>query len=102
MTSDAIDFFRWAGAYKRGQVVWALWRSFTGTLAPAVPKGFARRVAKFIELGVPFDASQRPGRPGTDLEFALEDAAEIAIALDLQDVGLNQSEIAQWIQRNRR
>jgi hypothetical protein len=105
MASDALDLFRQVGPWKRGQVVWALWRTSTGPAVPrtpsAVPKFFARRVAKVIELGVPFDAEQRPGRPGTDLEFSLTDAAEIGIALDLLDVGLPQLEVAQSLKIHR-
>jgi hypothetical protein len=107
MTSNAVDLLRQAGpSFKRGQVAQGLWSAFSGPAVPrpagAVPKTFARRVAKLIELGVPFDASQRPGRPGIDLEFSLADVAELGVALDLQDLGLNQGEVAQWVRANRR
>jgi hypothetical protein len=88
--------------FKRGQLTLALWHTFAGpfvVLDVPVPPGFARRVGKFIELGVGCD--QRPGS-GTDLDFSLADVVEIGVALDLQDIGLNQLEIAQFIMTYRR
>jgi hypothetical protein len=85
---------------KRGQVAAALWgvhygASLLGELPPA-PKPFTRRISRFIELGVPFSPDQRPGQPGVDLEFSAADGVELGIALDLQNAGLNQLEIARW------
>ena len=82
--------------YKRGQVSSALWFAFSGAVSGKVPKSFARRLSKFSELGL----SPTPGS-GVDLEFALQDVMELAIALDLQDVGLNQLEIVRWLLRYR-
>jgi hypothetical protein len=60
---------------------------------------FARRVGKFIELGIGSD--ERPGA-GTDILFDLAAVFEIGIALDLQDIGLNQLEVARFIMTYRR
>src|SRR6266851_2363608 len=109
---DAISSHLANQTFKRGQVAWALWACINGaSLRPAlggarlplasVPASFTRRIAKFIELGVPFEERQRPGRRGTDLSFTVADVFELGIALDLQDVGLNALEIAQWTRRNR-
>ena len=83
--------------YKRGQAVLALWQTFAGPFRvanPVAPSTFARRVSKFIELGV--GTSERPGT-GTDIGFDLPAVFEIGIALDLQDIGLNQLEVARFV-----
>jgi hypothetical protein len=85
-----------SSSYKRGQVNSALWFAFSGARGGKVPKPFARRLSKFSELGL----SPTPGS-GFDLEFTLRDVIELAIALDLQDVGLNQLEIVRWLLRYR-
>jgi hypothetical protein len=85
------------GTYKRGQVVLALWHAFAGPFHvanPVAPSTFARRVSKFIELGV--GRGECPGT-GTDIGFDLAAVFEIGIALDLQDIGLNQLEIARFV-----
>src|SRR2546430_7286527 len=89
------------GTYKRGQAVLALWHTFAGPfrVADSVPSAFARRVSKFIELGV--GTGEQPGA-GTDIGFDLAAVFEIGIALDLQDIGLNQLEIARFIMIYRR
>src|SRR5438445_376546 len=90
------------GTYKRGQAVLALWHTFAGPFHvadPVVPSAFARRVGKFIELGIGSD--ERPGA-GTDIVFDLADVFEIGIALDLQDIGLNQLEVARFVMSYRR
>jgi hypothetical protein len=88
--------------YKRGQAVLALWQAFAGPFHvadPVVPSTFARRVSKFIELGV--GTGERPGA-GTDIGFDLPAVFEIGIALDLQDIGLNQLEVARFVMIYRR
>jgi hypothetical protein len=83
--------------YKRGQAVLALWHASAGPFAvanPVAPSTFARRVSKFIELGVGTD--EQPGA-GTDIGFDLAAVFEIGIALDLQDMGLNQLEVARFV-----
>jgi hypothetical protein len=89
------------GTYKRGQAVLALWHTFAGPfrVADSVPSAFARRVSKFIELGV--GSGERPGA-GTDIVFDLAAVFEIGIALDLQDIGLNQLEVARFVMSYRR
>jgi hypothetical protein len=96
MTSPGTD------TYKRGQAVLALWYAFAGPFRvanPAVPSTFVRRVGKFIELGVGSD--ERPGA-GTDIGFDLAAVFEIGIALNLQDMGLNQLEVARFVMMYRR
>ena len=96
MTSPGID------TYKRGQAVLALWYAFAGPFRvanPVAPSTFARRVSKFIELGV--GTGERPGA-GTDIGFDLPAVFEIGIALDLQDIGLNQLEVARFVMIYRR
>jgi hypothetical protein len=91
-----------SGTYKRGQAVLALWQAFAGPFRvanPVVPSAFARRVGKFIELGV--GSGERPGA-GTDIGFDLAAVFEIGIALDLQDIGLNQLEVARFVMSYRR
>jgi hypothetical protein len=90
-------------SYKRGQAVAALWHAFSGPhrlLNPVIPSTFVRRVIKFIELGVGW-SGERPGS-GTDIGFDLADVFEIGIALDLQDLGLNQLEVARFVMIYRR
>ena len=90
------------GTYKRGQAVLALWQTFAGPFGvanPVAPSTFARRVSKFIELGV--GTGERPGA-GTDIGFDLPAVFEIGIALDLQDIGLNQLEVARFVMIYRR
>ena len=64
-----------------------------------MPSTFARRVSKFIELGV--GTGERPGT-GSDIGFDLAAVFEIGIALDLQDIGLNQLEVARFVMLYRR
>src|SRR5882672_7230073 len=83
--------------YKRGQAVLALWHAFAGPFRaanPVVPSTFVRRVGKFIELGVGSD--ERPGA-GTDIGFDLGAVFEIGIALNLQDMGMNQLEVERFV-----
>jgi hypothetical protein len=90
------------GTYKRGQAVLALWYAFAGPFHvanPVAPSAFARRVSKFIELGV--GTGECPGT-GTDIGFDLAAVFEIGIALDLQDIGLNQLEVARFVMHYRR
>ena len=90
------------GTYKRGQAVLALWQTCAGSFGvanPVAPSTFARRVSKFIELGV--GTGERPGA-GTDIGFDLPAVFEIGIALDLQDIGLNQLEVARFVMIYRR
>lgn len=87
--------------FKRGQIASALWNVYAGYpylgVLPQAPKSFARRIARFIELGVPFNPEERPGKAGIDFEFTVIHAIELGIALDLQNAGLNQLEIVRWL-----
>src|SRR6516164_11506850 len=87
--------------YKRGQAVLALWQVFAGPFHvadPVVSSTFARRVSKFIELGV--GTGERPGA-GTDIDFDLAAVFEIGVALDLQDIGMNQGDAARFVEMYR-
>jgi hypothetical protein len=87
-----------SNTYKRGQAVQALWHAFSGPFfatSVVVPSRFTRRVVKFIELGVGW-SGERPGT-GTDIGFDLAAVFELGIALDLQDAGLNQLEVARFV-----
>jgi hypothetical protein len=92
--------------FKRGQVQLALWGMFarTGAMPPRpgdVPRTFATRVRKFGEFGVPVAAEERPGQPGVDIEYTAYQAFELAVALDMQDNGLNQAEIGFFLRNVR-
>jgi hypothetical protein len=97
-----MDWMSEIGTYKRGQAVLALWYAFAGPFDvanPVAPSTFARRVSKFIELGV--GTGECPGT-GSDIGFDLAAVFEIGIALDLQDIGLNQLEVARFVMIYRR
>ncbi len=90
------------GPYKRDQAEGALWHTFAGPFLvddAAAPPTFIRRVRKFIELGL--GSEERPGT-GTDKGFDLAAVFEVGIALDLQDMGLNQLEVAGFVTTYRR
>jgi hypothetical protein len=99
---DSEQAQKYSSTFKRGQVTSALWYAYAGVgfhAAPKVPRSFARRLSKFTELGLWFGV-EHPGT-GVDREFTFWDAFEFGIALDLQDIGLNQLEIVRWLLRNR-
>jgi hypothetical protein len=87
-------------AFKRGQVVWALWRVFSRR-RDRVPAAFATRVRKLGELGVPLSAKERPGQAGIDIDYMVEHAFELGVALKCLDIGLKQSEVAFFMQHIR-
>jgi hypothetical protein len=90
------------GIYKRGQAVGALWHTFAGpfrVVDAEAPSTFVRRIVKFIELGV--GSGERPGA-GTDINFDLAAVFELGVALDLQDMGLNQLEVGRFVTMYRR
>jgi hypothetical protein len=86
--------------YKRGQALAALWHAFAGPFAQnaAPPSAFVRRVVKFTELVVGSD--EQPGA-GTDIDFDLAAVFEIGVALDLQDIGMNQGDAARFVEMYR-
>lgn len=90
--------------FKRGQVVWAVWRAFSRVYPPSrepVPKSFETRVRKMGELGVPLSEEERPGQSGIDIEYTGYNAFELAVALTCQDNGFKQSEVAFFISKIR-
>jgi len=89
--------------FKRGQVVWAVWRSFShlGQDPRQIPAAFKTRVRKMNELGVPLSQKEKPGQPGIDIEYTPFNAFELAVALTCQDTGLKQSEVAFFVRQSR-
>ena len=94
--------------YGRGQVEWALWRTFAHNSATrgAPPKAFGTRVKRLLEiardmalsdreaqLGTDFAFVAPPEKRGGDVNFAPFDAFCLAVALELLDAGFKQSEV---------
>jgi len=94
--------------YGRGQVEWALWRAFTVhslTASKAMPKVFATRIKKLLELDRNLELSDMEAPPSSDVAFTSSrtdgseiayqpiDAFCLAIALDLLDAGYKQLEV---------
>jgi hypothetical protein len=82
--------------FKKGQLVWALWSTFSEG-SGKMPSAFLARIRKLGELGVPLSEQERPGQAGVDVEYTVEQIFEIAVALKCLDVGLKQSEVAYFI-----
>ena len=94
--------------YGRGQVEWALWRSFTRSSFnnSDVPKVFRTRVKRLLDIDRDFDFAKAevppeskytfvapPSLEGAESQFSGTDAFCLAIALDLLDAGFKQSEV---------
>ena len=94
--------------YGRGQVEWALWRSFIRTQFSdtQVPQIFRTRIKRLLEIDrdldlkdaeVPPEASYAfappPSAESGDAAYTAVDAFCLAIALDLLDAGFKQAEI---------
>jgi len=90
-------------SYQRAQLILALWSAFTShSFAPtislkAVPKVFVRRVRNFLDRGVGITADRRAGQKGVFQDYEVEDAVELGIALSLQNAGMPQTEIVQFL-----
>lgn len=90
-------------SYQRAQVILALWSAFAPrSWAPDmplknVPKVFVRRVRNFLDRGVGITADRRAGQKGVFQDYEFEDAAELGIALSLQNAGMPQTEIVQFL-----
>jgi hypothetical protein len=96
-------------AYGRGQVDWALWRSFTlarFAAGEAVPKVFRTRIKRLLEIDRDLDLSDAeeppeadyafvplPSVQGGDTAYRAVDIFCIAIGLDLLDAGFKQTEV---------
>ena len=100
-------------AYGRGQVDWALWRSFTTgrkfanmAASEAVPKVFLTRIKRLLEIDRDLDLSDAEEPPEADFAFAplpsiqggdtayrAVDVFCLAIGLDLLDAGFKQTEV---------
>jgi hypothetical protein len=91
--------------FKRGQVIWAVWRAFShlgqDPRPEQVPTTFKTRVRKMGELGVPLSEKEKPGQSGIDIEYTAYNAFELAVALTCQDTGLKQSEVAFFMRHSR-
>ena len=95
--------------YGRGQVEWALWRSFTigcSSTGNEVPRIFRTRIKRLLEIDrdldlsgaeVPPEASYAfappPSDQSGDTAYRSVDAFCLAIALDLLDAGFKQAEV---------
>jgi hypothetical protein len=104
--------------YKRGQVEWALWRSFAllELPVPNPPKVFLTRVKRLLETdreaeqmarqanGPPADfafSSAKSEGQGVDALFTAFDALCLALALDLVDMGFKPSEVVLLLRHSR-
>ena len=94
--------------YGRGQVEWALWRSFTraGLKGGDAPPVFLARIKRLLDIDRELDLSDvevppeadyafvaRPSSGSGEAEYTAADAFCLAIALDLLDAGFKQSEV---------
>jgi hypothetical protein len=84
-------------SFVRSQVIWALWQHFAGPFHPglpltAVPKWFARSVSNLVERGAGPPDDRRSGQQGLHQLYEFGDVLELAIALDVGDLGLPQAE----------
>ena len=95
--------------YKRGQIEWALWRSFRplGSRDDGPPPIFKTRIKRLLDLDRDLDVTQFASKPPSDFAFvtsfdggsgveaayAPADVFALALALDLLDVGFKQGEI---------
>lgn len=94
--------------YGRGQVEWALWRSFVHTRfgAADAPQVFRTRIKRLLEIDRDLDLGNAQLPPEADYAFApppstgsgevaytAVDAFCLVIALDLLDAGFKQAEI---------
>jgi hypothetical protein len=88
--------------YKRNQVIWALWHTFAYPLLPGigmeqVPKAFRFRVQNFIDRGLGIPERKRVRRYGVDEEYGFFETFELALALELQNLGISQLEIRSYL-----
>src|SRR5271165_2356054 len=90
-------------SYQRTQLILALWSAFAPrSWAPSmslkdVPKVFVRRVGNFLDRGIGITADRRAGQKGVFQGYEVEDAVELGIALSLQNAGVPQTEIVQFL-----
>ena len=94
--------------YGRGQIEWALWRSFARTSFDKsdVPPVFRTRIKRLLDIDRDLDLAGAEAPPETDhafvspppaggaeAEYRVVDVFCLAIALDLLDSGFKQSEV---------
>jgi len=90
-------------SYQRAQLILALWSAFAPrSWAPSmplknVPKVFVRRVRNFLDRGAGITADRRAGQKGVFQDYEVEDAVELGIAVSLQNAGMPQTEIVQFL-----
>ena len=88
--------------YKRGQVHHAVWngafrhRSLPGQ---SPPSRFLTRCRRLAEQGVPIREEDKPQQPGLDIAYEPFHAFELALALAIEDMGLNQKAVANFVKR---
>ena len=101
--------------YRRAQLIWALWRQFTEQYFQAAkepPRAFETRTKKFLDMdrepeldvhGAPafaFGDGEHPGK-GTERLFTHFDGTCLAIAHEMMDSGLKQSEVVHVMKHTR-
>ncbi len=94
--------------YGRGQVEWALWKSFSlnRSVPSGVPKPFRTRIKRLLDIDRELDLSDESLAPATEFAFAEPPTAAgievayfpvdtfcLAVGLDLLDSGFKQSEV---------
>ena len=95
--------------YQRGQIEWALWRSFRpmGSRDDGPSPVFKTRIKRLLDLDRDLDVSglavkpptdyafvpSSPGGSGFEAGYAASDVFALAIALDLLNIGFKQGEI---------
>jgi len=94
--------------YSRGQLEWALWRSFDRDAAGVgrIPQIFRTRIKRLLDIdrelelgdedvapGVEHAFASPPGVASGDVAYRAVDAFSLAIGLDLLDIGFKQTEI---------
>jgi hypothetical protein len=93
---------------KRAQIMWSIWNLTVGRKSDRhwrldeLPKVFVRRANNLLERGVGIEEADRAGQRGVDHDYSLVDATELALGLDLMTLAWPQSEVAEFIAKNRR
>ena len=95
-------------SYGRGQVEWALWKSFTRTrpLKGEVSQVFRTRIKRLLDIDreldlsdasmppdVKFAFAEPPTASGSEVAYTTVDTFCLAVGLDLLDSGFKQSEV---------
>ena len=63
---------------------------------------FVRRANNLLERGVGIEEADRAGQRGVDNDYSLTDAVKLGLGLDLMTLAWPQSEIAEFLAKNKR